>query len=212
MTTEETIPSEANGVQRRKLLKVAAWSAPVVAVAVASPLATASVGNASVAFTASATDLLSVRLLDDGSLVTALALVTLPTEYTITNGPGAIDQVATVTVVVGVPSGVTLSFGQGRGFGVYSLDGTVVSTQNTVDYGTSPSGFPVTTFIGSTPVSIASDGSLAVPIEFGLSGVSTGAALGLLASFPVTLTVDFGGGNSYNASSTISVPVTAGIL
>lgn len=216
MTHQEIVQSEARSLQRRTVLKGAAWSAPVVALAAASPLASASVGNAGVSFTDSETGLLSVRVLGDGSLITAQAVVTVPTEYTITNGPGAINETATVTVVVGRPGGIPISVGQARGFGVYSLDGTEVSALNTTVYQSAPFvgeyGFPITTFTGSAVVNIASDGSLAVPIEFGLSGVSTGLSISLLASFPVTLTVDFGDGNSYTATSTITVLGSAGIL
>lgn len=218
MNETELLRSAGNtGVDRRTLLRGAAWAAPVVAIAVAAPLASASVANAGLAWTGSETGLLSLRLLDGASLITAQALVTVPNEFTLSNGPGAItNQTATVTVVVARPAGINLPVGRARGFGVYSLGGTVVASQNTAVYQSAPIigqyGFPLTTFVGTHVFNVASGAPLEVPIEFGLSGNSTGASISLLATFPVTLTVDFGNGNSYSATSTISVPVGAGIL
>lgn len=206
---------DKRGLDRRTVLRGAAWSAPVLAVAVAAPLASASVGNAGLAFTSSSTGFLTLSLLDGSSVITAGALVTVPTEFTITNGPGAINDTAAVTVVVGRPGGIPLSVGRARGFGVYGLNGSVVAAQNSVSYQSLfgvEYGFPITTFTGTLPVVVSSNGFLAVPIEFGLSGVSDAVSITALASFPVTLTVDFGGGNSYTASSTISIAAGAGIL
>lgn len=216
-STARRQPGSAAHYERRSLIKAAAWAAPVVAVAATSPLAAASVGNAGLAFTNSETGLLSLRLLDSASLITAQALVTVPNEFTISNGPGDINgETATVTVVVDRPGGITIPVGRARGFGVYSLDGTVVASQNTAVYQSAPIvgqyGFPVTTFTGTLPVTVASNGDLEVPIEFGLSGDSTGVSITALASFPVTLTLDFGASNVYTATSTISVLVGAGIL
>lgn len=100
---------------------------------------------------------------------------------------------------------------------MYSIDGAVTPAgSRTTSYQSAPIigqfGFPETTYTGVQTLSVPSNGTLDVPIEFGLAGVSTGVAISLLASFAVTLTVDFGGGNSYTAVSSISVPVGAGIL
>lgn len=218
MTDLELPASSSRSLDRRTLIKGAAWSLPVIAVAAATPMAAASPGNASLSWTASNSGLLALRVLGTGAIITAQALVTVPTQFTLTNGPGPINvAAATVTVVVGRPSGISLSTGTVRGFGVYSLNNVVSGpTQNTTDYETflgSPIGFPITTFTGTLPVTVASNGALAVPIEFGLSGTSTSILdISLLATFPVTLTVNLGGGNVYSASSTISVLADAGIL
>jgi hypothetical protein len=206
------------GIDRRSVLKAAAWSAPAVAVAVATPLAAASVGNAALAFTDSETGLLTLTLLDGGGVLTAQALTTVPTELTLTNGAGAIDgATATVTITVGRPGGINIPVGQARGFGVASYDGTASTAgERTATYQSAPIigqyGFPITTFTRATTVTVASNGNLVLPVTFGLAGVSTGVAISALSSFPVTATVDFGGGNSYTATSTVSVPVGAGLL
>ena len=207
------------GTARRTVLKHAAWAAPTVAVAVAAPQAAASVGNASLAWTGTNSGLLSLRLLEGGGLITAQALTTVPTEFTITNGPGEIPAgtTATVTVNVGRPGGINIPVGRARGFSVGSLNGVpTTAAQRTVTYQSAPVigqyGFPTTSFTGTMPVQIASNGTLVVPIEFGLVGVSTGVTISALSSFPVTLTVDLGNGNVYSQSTTISVAVNAGIL
>lgn len=205
------------GLDRRMVVKGAAWSVPVLAAAVATPLAAASVGNASLDWTGNAGSLASLRILNGGSVATVGLLMTMPNQFTITNGTGAINATATVTVVVGRPDGVNIPVGQAYGFGVATLNGIDVASQNSTNYQiapivATPYGFPVTTFTGTMPVSVGSGGVLNVPIEFGLSGISTGVAISLLTTFPVTLTVDFGGGNSYSATTSIIIPANAGIL
>jgi hypothetical protein len=217
MSEAQTPAFTSSGVERRTVLKGAAWAVPVLAVAVAAPLASASVNNSSLAFSSSVTDLLTLNLLDGGGTVTAGALVTVPTAFTITNGAGAINQTATVTVTVARPSGINIPVGRARGFGVYSVNGaTTTAGQRTAVYQTAPIvgqfGFPLTTYTGTLPVNIASNGTATVPIVFGLAGVSTGVAISALASFAVTLTVDFGGGVVRSTNSSITVPVGAGIL
>lgn len=206
----------ASGVERRTILKGAAWAVPVMAVAVAAPLAAASVNNSGLAVTGTETGLLALNLLDGGGTVNAGALITVPTELTITNGPGAINQTATVTVTVGRPGGINLTLGQARGFGVYSFN-EVPSTpsQRTAVYQrtlTGEYGFPLTTFTTTLPVNIASNGTQSVPLVLGLAGRSSGLGVQALAAFPVTFVVDFGGGVTRTATSTVSVPVGAGIL
>jgi hypothetical protein len=217
MTDLETPTTQSSGqFSRRTVIKGAAWSVPVIAVAVATPFASASVANAGVTFTGTETGLLSLNLLDGSDSLTAGAAITVPDQFTIANGPGAISGVtATVTVVVGRPAGINLPLGAARGFGVYSLNGNVVAGQNSVSYAQAPLignvGFPITTFSGTLPVTIASNGALVVPIVFGLSGETDLLTIQALATFPVTLTIDLDG-NVYTANSTITVPVGAGLL
>ncbi|MDR6987992.1 hypothetical protein J2Y66_002490 [Paenarthrobacter nitroguajacolicus] len=201
---------------RRAVVKGAAWSVPVIAAAVAAPAAVASVNTLGLAFTASSTSLLSLNLLDGGGTLTAQALVTVPTTLTFTNGPGAVSENATVTVSVARPAGINIPVGRARGFGVYSFDGALTTAgQRTAVYQSAPIvgqfGFPATTWTNSVPVTVASNGTLNVPIVFGLAGVSTGVAVSLLATFPVTVTVVIGG-RTLTATSNISVPVGAGLL
>ncbi|WP_232481384.1 hypothetical protein [Arthrobacter sp. YN] len=201
---------------RRAVVKGAAWSVPVIAAAVAAPAAVASVNTLSLAFTASSTSLLSLALLDGGGTLTATALVTVPTTLTFTNGPGAVTETAAVTVSVARPAGINISVGRARGFGVYSFDGTLTTAgQRTAVYQSAPIigqyGFPATTWTNNVPVTVASNGTLNLPIVFGLAGVSTGIGISALATFPVTVTVVIGG-RTLTATSNISVPVGAGLL
>ncbi|MFE4196479.1 hypothetical protein ACFRJ9_11490 [Paenarthrobacter sp. NPDC056912] len=201
---------------RRAIVKGAAWSVPVIAAAVAAPAAVASVNTLGLAFTASSTSLLSLNLLDGGGTLTAQALVTVPTTLTFTNGPGGVTENATVTVSVTRPAGINIPVGRARGFGVYSFNGTTTTAgQRTAVYQTAPIigqfGFPATTWTSSVPGTVASNGTLNLPIVFGLAGTSTGVAVSLLASFPVTVTVVIGG-RTLTATSSISVPVGAGLL
>ncbi len=211
----EITPAPDAGVNRRTLMKGVAWAAPVIALSVAAPLASASVQNAGLAWTDDETGLLSLRVLDGASAVQAGALITVPTQFTITNGAGAINDTATITIVVGRPSGLNLPVGRARGFGVATLGGTDVAAQNAVSYNTllgARVGFPVTTLVTTRAVSVPSNGTLSIPVEFGLSGSNSGIAVSALATFPVTLTVAFASGPTYQAQTSISVPLGAGIL
>ncbi|WP_052226365.1 hypothetical protein [Microbacterium mangrovi] len=202
-----------SGLNRRTVIKGAAWSIPVVAAAVATPLAAASVTNSSLAWTSTQSGLLTLQLLSGGGTATAGVAITLPDEFTLTNGAGALNANATVTIVVGKPTaGVNVTLGTARGFGVYKLNGVVVSGQNNAAY-TGGVGYPTTTFTQTgVNFTAASNGAVVIPVEFGLSGThTTPLALNLLTTFPVTLTVDFGG-TTYTATTTISVPIGAGIL
>lgn len=203
---------------RRAVVKGAAWSVPVIAAAIAAPAASASVANAGLVWSASSSSLVQLRVLDSASLVTAAVLPTLPTAFTITNGPGAITANATVTIAVSRPVGVSIPVGRARGFGVYSYNGVVtpigsrtVTYQKVAVVGTQY-GYPSTIYTAVQPVTVASNGQVIVPVEFGLTGVSDLLALNVLTSFPVTLTINFGGGKIFTASTTVSVPVGASIL
>ncbi|WP_444561606.1 hypothetical protein [Arthrobacter sp. AOP36-A1-22] len=218
MSTHETDSAITKGSQhtaRRTIVKGAAWSIPVVAAAMAAPLAAASVNNASLAFTDTETGLLALRVLGGGGVVNAQALVTVPTELTLTNGPGALEGLAAITVTVGRPAGINIPLGRARGFGVASYNG-VDSTdgQRTAVYQKALGvryGFPLTTFTTSQNISVASNGQLVFPIEFGLAGSSTGVSVSILARFPVTITMIIDG-KTFTATSNVRVPVGAGIL
>ncbi|KJL26371.1 hypothetical protein [Microbacterium azadirachtae] len=208
--------TENKNIQRRAVLKGAAWSVPVVAAAVATPLAAASTANASIAWNGSSTSLLTLALLDGGGTLTAQVLITVPTQYTVTNGTGPLTGAATVTIAVGRPAGINIPVGQARGFGVASVDGiNTTAGERTTTYQTAPIvgsfGFPATSWTGTRTVTVASNGTLNVPVVFGLAGVSTGVAISALATFPVTLTVVLNG-RTFTSSTSISVPVGAGIL
>ncbi|ALO67782.1 hypothetical protein AS189_16465 [Arthrobacter alpinus] len=207
---------------RRAIVKGAAWSVPVIAAAIAAPAASASTANAGIAWTASSSSLVNLRVLDSATVVTAQVLPTVPTAFTITNGAGAISGPATVTIRVDRPSGINISLGRARGFGVYSYAGvpTPSGTREAV-YQKTPIvlgvggieyGFPLTTYTATQNVTVDSNGQLVVPVEFALAGRSDLVAISALANFPVTLTVAFADGNTYTASTVVSVPVGAGVL
>lgn len=208
---------EKTELSRRTLVKGAAWSLPVIAVAAATPMAAASTTNANVDWSGTDTGLLSLQLLDGTGVLAAQVLITVPDEYTITNGAGAItNENATVTIAVGRPSGINLPLGRARGFGVASVDGIPTTPgERTVTYDDLLGvefGFPVTTWTGTRAVTVASNGTLVVPVEFGLAGQSDLLAISALAEFVVNLTVEFADGSQYLSTSSISVPVGAGIL
>lgn len=201
------------GPSRRTVIKAAAWSVPVIAATAALPGAAASVDNASLAWTASNTGLLALNVLDSATVITAQALVTVPTVLTLDNGLGAISgESASVQITVGTPGGINLSLGRARGFGVYSFQGAVTpSASRTATYA-GAFGFPTTSYTTTISVNVASDGTLDLPVVFGLAGEHTGiVSLNALATFPVTATVTIGG-RTLTAPSTISVPIGAGIL
>lgn len=208
--------SSRTELSRRTVVRGAAWAVPTIAIASAVPNAAASIATATFAQTNSQTGLLTLRLLDGTGTVTAGALVTVPTEYTLTNTPGAISTTGTVTVTVSRPSGINIPVGRARGFGVAAFNGTnSTSGERTTTYQTTlgaPYGFPNTTFTRSgVAVNVASNGSRAFSISFGLAGVSTGVTISALATFAVNVQLAVPG-KIYSASGTISVPVGAGIL
>lgn len=213
-------PQDKTGISRRTVVKGAAWSVPVIAAAVATPLAAASTAGpaelASAFWSASQTSLASLRLLDSASLLTAQALVTLPTQLTLVNGPVPIAHTASIALTVARPAGINIPVGRARGFGVYSFNGTPTPAgSRTASYQSAPIvgqfGFPATSYTSSTVLNIPANSSLQIPVEFGLAGVSSGVSISLLAGFAVTVSVTIDG-STKTATSTISVPVGAGIL
>lgn len=216
----EAVPSEQDsstggaareGVQRRTVLKGAAWSVPVVAAAVAAPRAAASLANAGLQWSASSTSLLPLRVLSSQTVLTAKALVTVPTVLTLTNGAGALSGEAVVTIAVARPVGLNITIGRAHGFGVDTFDGVAAtSSQRTATY-INNLGFPSTTFTTTRAVSVASGGTLDIPVVWGLAGSRAGLSIDVAASFAVTATVTIGG-TSFVAPSTISALVGAGIF
>lgn len=204
------------GIDRRTVLRGAAWSVPVVTLAVAAPSAAASVNNADLQLTGLDANLLSIQVLDSPTVATAAVALTVPTQLAVVNGAGALTGSATVSIRVGRPSGIALTLGRARGFGVYRFDGaTTTSGQRTTVYETnalgSQIGFPVTTFTTTTNLDVASGQTLNIPLVWGLAGSRSGVAVNALATFPVTATVTVGG-RTLAAASSIIVPLNAGVL
>ncbi|RWR19173.1 hypothetical protein D8Y23_08140 [Microbacterium enclense] len=204
------------GIDRRTVLRGAAWSVPVVTLAVAAPSAAASVNNADLQLTGLDANLLSIQVLDSPTVATAAVALTVPTQLAVVNGAGALTGSATVSIRVGRPSGIALTLGRARGFGVHRFDGaTTTSGQRTTVYETnalgSQIGFPVTTFTTTTNLNVASGQTLNIPLVWGLAGSRSGVAVNALATFPVTATVTVGG-RTLSAASSIIVPLNAGVL
>ncbi|WZH51060.1 MAG: hypothetical protein PIR53_13670 [Nocardioides alkalitolerans] len=198
-------------VSRRTIARTAAWSVPAVAVVAAAPPASASVSTSSVALTGNVTSLLALRVLSSQTVLTARAPVTVPTALTITNGPGALNETATVTVVVGRPAGVNITVGRAHGFGVDQFNGVATSAgQRTATY-VNNLGFPATQFTTTLPVALPSNGSVDVPIVWGLAGSRAGLSIDVAATFPVTVSVVFAS-VTRTATSAITVPAGAGIF
>lgn len=203
------------GIERRTILKGAAWSVPVIAAAVAAPAASASVNNANLALTNDVTSLLALNVLDSATVLTAAVAITVPTVLRVTNGAGALSGAATVTILVSRPTGLSITLNKARGFGVYRFDSTLTTAgQRSATYQSTLGrefGVPETLFTTSKTFSVPSNGTLDIPVVWGLAGTNTGASVGALTSFPVTVNVAFPG-RTLTTTSAIVVPLGAGIL
>ncbi len=191
MTTEST------GISRRTLVKGAAWSMPVIAVAAATPLAAASITNATVSWDGTTSQLAQIGLLDGSGVLTASVLPTFPNNVVIDNGAGVLDGpltgLVTITHASGIPVTI-LSSGVSRGFGVVDIPGATLGartiTQKTIlalppllSLGVYETSQPFTI---DTP-SIASDANeILGQIVYGATSRS-GVSVDLLMTFTVTV-------------------------
>lgn len=212
--THELEPSD-RPLSRRSIV-AAAWSLPAVAVAAAAPLASASGGLASLAWTDSTTGLLALRLLDGETVFTSQTPVTVPTAATFTNGPIALSgETAIVQISVGQPTQVFLPSAQARGFGVLAYNGVDAAGQSSVYYESvpliGPHGFAITGWTGTQQLTVGANGSVVIPVEFGLAGVSSGATISVDVVFPVSIAITIGG-ELFTATTTITVTGGSGIL
>lgn len=213
---------ENSELSRRSLVKGAAWSLPVIAVAAATPMAAASVNNASVAWDGTSSTLATIGLLDGSGVLTASVLPTFPNNVVVNNGPGTLDGpltgLVTITHSFGVPA-TLLSSGVSRGFGVLSIPGTtlgartitekVILNLGLIKLGVNETSQPFTI----TDPSIAGNASKVLgQIVYGATDRS-GVSVDLLMRFSVTVTI-FSAGTMVGspASATITVPIGAGIL
>lgn len=116
MTTHEPDAITQGGVSRRTVVKGAAWAAPVIALAVAAPLAAASQADYSLVATATSLQVercdtlgaITVSLYRDGDLGTGVAetvTVTLPAGFEFTDGATtktySVDAAGTLTIPAG---------------------------------------------------------------------------------------------------------------
>ncbi len=206
-------------VNRRHLIRSAAWATPAVMLASSAPLAAASISNATLAFTTSNSAGSSFFPLigSQGSLQSTSPIV-VPTDLTITNGTGALAvESCSVTIVVTRPSASNPPTTQARGFGVYSLDWTQTQqSERTVKYEKSfgrDIGFPNTTLATTIPAfNVPSNGTHSISLTMGLVGASQGAHINGVATFTVHATVRINGKTNLTATTQILVPVDSGIL
>jgi len=192
--TELEVPTSPTrrDISRRSVLKSAAWAAPVVAATVATPLASASIADASVAWGDDSARLASVFLLDEeggGSLASVSVLPFGPHNFTINNPtPGALEGPLTGRISVKWAGGIPLL--SVKGYGVYSAFGSAANVTNYQEAyrGLGLIGTYETTQDIIIPTNVAGSSSLDVPVQFGFT---EGGALGVsvLMRFTATLTV-----------------------
>lgn len=217
--------TENSGISRRTLVKGAAWSMPVIAVAAATPLAAASAATASVEWTGGNTTLLTLTLLNGGPVAGLNLLPSAPTDFRITNTPGEIPNV-TVAFTVAQVNAPTLSLTLGNrylsGFAPRTVPGgTIVGTTTVNDrllndglLGNLYAQDTSTTFALGNVASdaIANFGSISWATT-GQRGAGLGVDIGVLTTFSIT--AEFSSDGVAFATLTgenLTVPVNAGIL
>ncbi|MGV2982226.1 hypothetical protein ACNPNP_00860 [Microbacterium sp. AGC85] len=210
---------ENKGLSRRTVVKGAAWSVPVIAAAVATPLAAASVTPATIAWGPSGGQLLSVALLNGaqsgGSLANVNVLPSGANSFTITN-PSAGDIVGPLTGTVAVTwtSGIPLL--SPKGYGVYAVNGDTAAVSDRVETRRSIAiviGAYETTQNIVIPQGVPGNDSLEVPITWGLTDAGD-LGLSVLVGYTATLTVRDASGTQIGSTVTtpLSVPVGLDIL
>lgn len=211
-------------LSRRTMVKGAAWSVPVLATAVAVPMASASTANATLQWDGTTSTLANIGVLDGSGTVTASILPTFPNNVVLQNGAGAIAGPITGTISVTWASGLPVSLLSSKvaaGFGVSSLPGATlgartVTPRTILNLGIATLGVEET----SQPFTLdaASVASNAQEIlgqaVFGITKRNSGVSLNVLMTFNVTVTLADSTGAAIGspAVATISVPAGAGIL
>lgn len=220
------------GIERRTILRGAAWSVPVIAAAVAAPAFAASVAGkvTNLYWSKTSIALADLRLLN-GNLLNLTVLPTGPTQIAGTKTAAAIPNV-TVEVTVKLVSDLAVSVSVGKryvaGFAPWTLGGiapsapTVITPRQIggINLGRIYAQDTTTTFaLGTLPASqtaILWDVKWAVAKAYveGLSLVN----IDLNANFAITVVVKSGGTTVYTldrhtvGTGLITVPVGAGLL
>lgn len=157
------------GVSRRSIVKGAAWTAPVIAAAVAAPAAAASPRSATVQF-----DLPTTLSWTDWDGTKAARPGAGPTQFSIINTSGAIAAGITGTLVV--EANTTPTSGQkAKGLGIQTLPGGTIISRSPATRSTAPGlkADTVTTSFSLT-AGVASGATVNIPLTFGYQP-STGA-------------------------------------
>ncbi|GAA3930623.1 hypothetical protein [Microbacterium soli] len=213
---------ENTELSRRSLVKGAAWSLPVIAVAAATPMAAASLTNATVSFDGTTTNLAEISLLDGSDVLIADVLPTFPNNVVIENGPGTLEGpltgLVTITWASGLPASV-LSSGVARGFGVMDIPGATlgartITEKTIVDLGLIKVGVNETsqTFTIDDPSIAGNAQKVLGQIVYGATS-NSGVTINVFMTFTVTVTI-FSNGTVVDspASATITIPLGAGLL
>lgn len=222
------------GISRRTLVKGAAWSVPVLAVAAATPMAAASLNNANVRWDGTRSSLASISLLAGGSVnANVAALPSVPNSVLLENGAGAlsgpITGVIAITHASGIPAGLSLSGdATARGFAVSSIPGVTLGTRTitqkhlvNLTIGVPPLAITVAVGVDETSqaftLNTASVAENATEILGAITYALTNRSLlgiGVLMTFNVAVTLYAPGSQviASTAMDVITVPIGAGVL
>jgi len=214
-------------IERRTILKGAAWSAPVIAAAVAAPMAAASDATADVYWTKTNTQLLTLSLLNGGTLAGVKIFPKAPTAFAIENTPGIIANV-TVEVSVAQAGGLDLGVGLGTrwvaGFAPATISGgTKLGSTTITDRALGGLGIGLVRTVAQDTFSVFSLGDVASGQTVNFDPVAwatvprktqglTLAEINALTSYTVTAVFKTNGTTFATITESISVLAGAGIL
>lgn len=216
---------EKTELSRRTLVKGAAWSLPVIAVAAATPMAAASTATASVEWTGSNTTLLTLTLLNGGPVAGVNLLPSAPTTFRVNNTPGAIPNV-TAVFSVSQANAPTLSLSLGdrylSGFAPVTIPDATRVGETTVSNRLLNDGLlgdlyaqdTTTTFnLGDIASGAVVDfGSIAWGTT-GQAGAGLGVDVDIVTTFNITVSfLSDGTEFAVLSGQNLTVPVNAGIL
>lgn len=149
--TQLQAPQPAQTPSRRTLLKTAAWATPVISIAVAAPLAAASLNDATVALVGDIPSAAASRPHIDGTGGSTSSRLVGPKDIRIVNGNGAVPGPITGRVDVTYLSDSFESAAfyalELPGFGPSAISGASLTSYSatTAAVGTTSFGFPITT-------------------------------------------------------------------
>jgi len=210
---------------RRSLVKGAAWSLPVIAVAAATPMAAASTATATAAWTDTNTQLLTLGLLNGSGTVSASIFPTAPTAFRITNTAGEIPNVTAVFTAALSSAGLSITVPVGttklRGFAPTAVQGgTLVGSTTVTDREIASVALLGTTYAQDTTTTfnlgtIASGATVDFnPVTWGVTDRSgLNLSLGVATSVTVVVTLLSDGVEFAQLSgSNINMLANAGVL
>ncbi|MDR2998109.1 MAG: hypothetical protein LBU78_08320 [Microbacterium sp.] len=206
----------SGGLDRRTIIKGAAWSLPVVAVAAAVPMASASVAGATLAWGPSSGQLLSLALLNGapsgGAVVNVNVLPNGANYFTVNNTTaGAVEGPLTGHVSVKWASGLPLL--SVKGYGVYAVDGSTAAVTNRTETARGIGGL-INTYETEQDIvvsqSIPGSTSVNIPITWGLTQNGS-LGVSVLVSYTATLTLRDKNGVVIGSAQTTGLQVPVGL-